>query len=113
MGGGSHLIPNSIPGVSQVHRPEHHDVANAIGAAIAAVSGQVDRVFNLAGTSREEVLHEARREAAERAVAAGAAPIGVEIIELEEIPLAYLAHPAIRVRAKAVGALDLAGPASG
>ncbi len=113
VGGGSHLIPNSIPGVSQVHRPEHHDVANAIGAAIAAVSGQVDRVFNLAGTSREEILHEARREAAERAVAAGAAPIGVEIIELEEIPLAYLAHPAIRVRAKAVGALDLAGPAAG
>jgi hypothetical protein len=29
----------------------------------------------------------------------------VQIVELEEIPLAYLTTPAIRVRAKAVGAL--------
>ena len=113
VGGGSHLIPDSVPGASRVHRPERHDVANAIGAAIAAVSGQVDRIFNLAGTSRQEVLQEARREATERAVAAGAAPGDVEIIELEEIPLAYLAHPAIRVRVKAVGALDLTGSAAG
>jgi N-methylhydantoinase A/oxoprolinase/acetone carboxylase beta subunit len=113
VGGGSHLIPDAVPGVSQVHRPQYHDVANAIGAAIAAVSGQVDRVYNLAGSSREEALGQARREASERAVAAGAAPLTVEIIELEEIPLAYLAHPAVRIRAKAVGALDLGGPIPG
>jgi len=29
----------------------------------------------------------------------------VEIVEREEIPLAYLTNPAIRVRAKAAGAL--------
>lgn len=107
VGGGSHLIPYAVPGVSEVHRPQYHDVANAIGAAIAAVSGQVDRVYNLAGSSRDETLGQACREASERAVAAGAAPLTVEIIELEEIPLAYLAHPAVRIRAKAVGAIDL------
>jgi hypothetical protein len=37
----------------------------------------------------------------------------VEIIELDEIPLAYLAHPAVRIRAKAVGALDLGGSLTG
>jgi len=110
VGGGSHLIPDTIPGVSEVHRPRYHDVANAIGATIAAVSGQVDRVYNLAGSSRDEALQEARREASGRAVAAGAAPGAVEIVELEEIPLAYLTHPAVRIRAKAVGALDLGGP---
>jgi N-methylhydantoinase A/oxoprolinase/acetone carboxylase beta subunit len=99
--------------VSEIHRPEHHDVANAIGAAIAAVSGQVDRVYNLADSSRGEALEEARREAASRAVAAGATPGRVEIIELDEIPLAYLAHPAVRIRAKAVGALDLGGSLTG
>ena len=111
VGGGSHLIPAAMPGVSEIHRPRYHDVANAIGAAIAAVSGQVDRVYDLAGSSRAEALQEARLEATKRAVAAGAAPGAVEIIELEEIPLAYLAHPAVRIRAKAVGALDLGEPA--
>ena len=110
VGGGSHLVPDSVPGVSAVHRPKYHDVANAIGAAIAAVSGQVDRVYNLADSSRDEALQDARREAAERAVAAGALPEAVEIIDLEEIPLAYLAHPAVRIRAKAVGVLDLGEP---
>ncbi|MEA2580041.1 MAG: hypothetical protein QOE83_933 [Actinomycetota bacterium] len=113
VGGGSHLIPHTVPGVSEVHWPDRHDVANAIGAAIAAVSGQVDRVYTLADSSRGEALEDAQREAASRAVAAGAAPERVEIIELDEIPLAYLAHPAVRIRAKAVGALDLGGSLTG
>jgi len=108
VGGGSHLIPDEVAGVSEVHRPAHHDVANAIGAAIAAVSGQVDRVYNLSGSTRADALEEAREEATGRAIAAGAAPGQVHIVELEEIPLAYLAHPALRIRAKAVGAFDLA-----
>jgi hypothetical protein len=54
---------------------------------------------------RRAVLDEARDEARERAVAAGADPGTVQIVELEEIPLAYLTTPAIRVRAKAAGAL--------
>jgi hypothetical protein len=31
----------------------------------------------------------------------------VEVVELEEVPLAYLTNPAIRIRAKAAGSLDL------
>jgi hypothetical protein len=38
-------------------------------------------------------------------VAAGADPGSVRIVEREEIPLAYLTSPAIRIRAKAAGAL--------
>ncbi|MBV5335921.1 hydantoinase/oxoprolinase family protein, partial [bacterium] len=48
VGGGSVLIPDSLPGVSKVLRPEHYDVANAIGAAIAQVSGRWDEVVSLA-----------------------------------------------------------------
>jgi hypothetical protein len=51
------------------------------------------------------VLDEAQEEARERAVAAGADPGTVEIVELEEIPLASLSSPAVRVRVKAAGAL--------
>ena len=52
VGGGSILIPDRIPGVSEVIRPDHFDTANAVGAAIASVSGQVDRIFHV-GTGRQ------------------------------------------------------------
>jgi N-methylhydantoinase A/oxoprolinase/acetone carboxylase beta subunit len=105
VGGGSILVPDRIPGVSEVIRPEHFDAANAVGAAIASVSGQVDRIFHLGPGGRQAALDEACEEARERAVAAGADPRTVDIVEREEIPLAYLTNPAIRVRAKAAGAL--------
>src|SRR5499427_2900539 len=105
VGGGSILIPDDLPGVSEVVRPEHFDAANAIGAAIAAVSGQVDRIFHFGPGGRKAALAEASDEAKDQAVAAGADPGSVQIIELEEIPLAYLTSPAVRIRAKAAGAL--------
>src|SRR5262249_57373256 len=105
VGGGSILVPDRIPGISEVIRPEHWDTANAVGAAIAWVSGQVDRIFHVGEGGRRAILDEARDEARERAVAAGADPDTVQIIELEEIPLAYLTSPSVRIRAKAVGTL--------
>jgi N-methylhydantoinase A/oxoprolinase/acetone carboxylase beta subunit len=105
VGGGSILVPDRIPGVSEVIRPDHFDAANAIGAAIASVSGNVDRIFHLGTSSRQAILEEAQDEAREHAVAAGADPDTVQIVELEEIPLSYLTSPAIRIRAKAAGAL--------
>jgi N-methylhydantoinase A/oxoprolinase/acetone carboxylase beta subunit len=105
VGGGSILIPDRIPGVSEVIRPEHFDTANAVGAAIASVSGQIDRIFHLGSGGRQVALDEACGEARERAVAAGAEPGTVRIVEMEEIPLAYLTSPAVRIRAKAAGTL--------
>jgi N-methylhydantoinase A/oxoprolinase/acetone carboxylase beta subunit len=105
VGGGSILVPDDIPGVSEVIRPGHFDAANAIGAAIAAVSGTVDRIFQLGSGGRTAALEQASVEAREHAVAAGADPDTVEIVELEEIPLAYLTTPAVRIRVKAAGAL--------
>ena len=100
------LVPDTMPGVSEVHRPEHFDVANAIGAAIASVSGEVDRIVHFASAGREAALEEVYAEACDRAIAAGAS---VEIVELEEIPLSYLTHPAVRIRAKAAGPLQVDG----
>jgi N-methylhydantoinase A/oxoprolinase/acetone carboxylase beta subunit len=105
VGGGSILIPEELPGVSEVIRPDHFDAANAIGAAIASVSGQVDRIFHFGPGGRKAALDEASQEARDHAVAAGADPGTVQIVELEEIPLAYLTSPAVRIRAKAAGAL--------
>lgn len=105
VGGGSVLLPDCIPGVSQIHRPDHFDVANAIGATIASVSGQVDRISQLGPGGREAALAQATDEARQQAILAGADPAAVEVVEIEEIPLSYLTTPAVRLRVKAVGTL--------
>lgn len=105
VGGGSHLVPDNVPGVTAVHRPMHFEVANAIGAAIASVSGQVDEVVHFARLDRTSALEAICARACDRAVSAGADPARVEIVEVEETPLSYLAEPAVRVRAKATGPL--------
>ncbi|MFZ0169255.1 MAG: hydantoinase/oxoprolinase family protein, partial [Candidatus Dormiibacterota bacterium] len=109
VGGGSVLLPESLPGVSEIHRPEHFDVANAIGATIAKVSGQVDRIAQIGPGGREEALRKASEEAREQAILAGADPGKVEVVEIEEIPMAYMTNPALRVRIKAVGDLGTSG----
>jgi N-methylhydantoinase A/oxoprolinase/acetone carboxylase beta subunit len=105
VGGGSVILPPTLAGVREILRPDNYDVANAIGAAIASVSGQVDKVFKLAGRAREEVIAEAVNAARDEAISAGADPEAVEIVELDEVPMAYLTEPVIRVRAKAAGPL--------
>src|SRR5579875_350893 len=109
VGGGSIMIPDRLPGVAVIVRPEHFDCANAIGAAIAQVSGEVDRVWHLEGQSRESILAEAREMAREKAGRAGADPDTLELIECEEIPLAYLPGNAVRLRVKVAGWLKLPG----
>ncbi|HLT19953.1 MAG TPA: hydantoinase/oxoprolinase family protein [Thermomicrobiales bacterium] len=107
VGGGSVIIPDELDGASAVHRPENYDVANAIGAAIAQCSGEVERIFSLDEYSREEALAMARQMAADEAVAAGADPEKVEIIDVDEVPLAYLPGNATRIRVRAAGELKM------
>ena len=105
VGGGSILVGDSLSGASEVLRPEHAGVANAIGAAIAQVGGQIERVYSLETTRREEAIADARTEAMNRAVAAGADASTVEVVDIEEVPLTYVPSNATRVRVKAVGDL--------
>jgi N-methylhydantoinase A/oxoprolinase/acetone carboxylase beta subunit len=107
VGGGTILVSRQIKGASEMIRPEHFPVANAIGAAIAQVGGETDRVFALAELGREEALRQARQEATDKAVAAGAKEETITIVDVEEVPLAYLPSNAVRIRVKAVGDLAL------
>lgn len=106
VGGGTLLVTRKLKGASQVVRPEHFEAANAVGAAIAQISGEVDRVFSLEGISRDAAIQQAKAEATAKAAAAGADPESVQIVEVEDIPLAYLPSNAIRIRVKAVGDLQ-------
>lgn len=108
VGGGSVLLPQDLPGLGEVQRPDNFAVANAIGAAIAQVSGEVDKVYAISQGRRAEVIDEARQEAVDRAITAGAQPESVAIVDFDEVPIPYLPGNATRIRAKAVGDLALA-----
>jgi N-methylhydantoinase A/oxoprolinase/acetone carboxylase beta subunit len=105
VGGGSVLITEPIAGAAAVLKPDHFEAANAVGAAIAQISGEVERVFALEERTRAEALDQAKREATERAIAAGADPDTVEVVEVDDVPLTYLPGNATRIRVKAVGDL--------
>jgi len=106
VGGGSVLLPETGLDDVVLYRPEHFDVANAIGAAIASVSGQVDKVYKVGKLSRDEILEDAKRGAIDEAILAGSDPSLTEIIDIEEVPMAYLTEPVIRIRVKAAGPLS-------
>jgi N-methylhydantoinase A/oxoprolinase/acetone carboxylase beta subunit len=103
VGGGSFLVPKSLRGVSEVVFVRHHDVANAIGAAIAQISGEVDQVFT--ELSRDEAIASAVALARSRAEQAGAAANSVNVVDVEELPLAYMPGSTRRVRVRVVGEL--------
>ncbi|MFE3785304.1 hydantoinase/oxoprolinase family protein, partial [Amycolatopsis sp. NPDC059090] len=96
-----------LAGSGEVRRPDHYAVANAIGAAIAQIGGEVDRVYVIEPGRREAVVDEAKQEAVDRAVAAGASPASVGIVDFDEVPIPYLPGNATRIRVKAVGDLQL------
>ena len=106
VGGGAPLVAHLFADLGrEVVSPEHASVANAYGAAIAQVGGEVDLTFSLATISRAGALDRAEREAHRRAAAAGARGGSIRTVELEDAALTYLASDAVRVRAKAVGDL--------
>jgi N-methylhydantoinase A/oxoprolinase/acetone carboxylase beta subunit len=105
VGGGAFLVPDKLPGVSAVLRPANAAVANAVGAAIAQVSGEADQVFQ--GLTREQAMEQAERIARDRAVEAGAARDSLALVDIEDLPIAYLPGGALRVRARVVG--EIAG----
>jgi N-methylhydantoinase A/oxoprolinase/acetone carboxylase beta subunit len=107
VGGGTILVSRQVKGTSKMIKPDHYSVANAIGAAIAQVGGETDRVFALAELGRDEALAQARQEATDKAVAAGAREETIQIVDVEEVPLAYLPSNAVKIRVKAVGDLAL------
>ena len=104
VGGGSVLVGDKI-GPLDVIKPAHFAVANAVGAAIAQVSGETDRIYHLAELGRADALDDAKTRATNAAVAAGARRDSIEIVDVEDVPLAYLPGNATRVRVKAVGEL--------
>lgn len=109
VGGGAILIGRDLKGVSKIYTDESAGVANAIGASIALIGGEVDKVFSYDDLGRDGAIEQAVSEAKERAVSAGAYASSLEIMDIEEIPLAYVPGGAVRLRVKVAGQLALRG----
>ncbi len=105
VGGGSIILPEKLTGARTVTKPEAGGVANAIGSAISKVSGNYERLVDYLVLPREQALEEAKAEAVELAVEAGAIRETVEIIDVEDVPLQYYPGNTNRVKVKAAGDL--------
>ncbi|KIV84992.1 hypothetical protein PV11_00733 [Exophiala sideris] len=105
VGGGSIIITEDLNGVEECLRPPHHDSANAVGAAIAKVAGEIDVIEVLAGRDENEAVENAKQAAIDAAIANGADDKTVQVVEIKKIPLQYVTNKATRLVMKAVGNL--------
>jgi hypothetical protein len=79
-----------------------HDCANAVGAAIAKISGQIDIVKVLENKDEDTVVKEVCEETKQMAIDAGADPESVRIVTIENMPLQYVTMRATRLIIRAV-----------
>ena len=105
VGGGAVIAPDELEGASRVIKPEWSGVANAIGAAMARVSAVVDTIKSTEKVTTKEILVEIEKEAKQKTVEAGALADSVEVVEVETLPLQYVAHKT-RFIVRAAGDID-------
>lgn len=103
VGGGAILVDGDLPGASEVVRPEHAGVANALGAAQAQIGGEAERLISLADLERSDAIAMVTADASTSAIAAGADPATVQVADVEEIAMSYMDGNVKRIRVKVVG----------
>jgi N-methylhydantoinase A/oxoprolinase/acetone carboxylase beta subunit len=105
VGGGSVMMPSKIDGL-EVISPKHNDLANAVGAAIAQVSGQVSRVVLLNDDiDRDSAIKEVTDEATTLAVKRHADPKSISVLTVSDMPLSYLPGNNLLINVTVVGDL--------
>lgn len=72
---------------SFIRLPKFHEVANAVGAAIASVSGGVDTIEILQGKSLPETLTRIKQQAIDNAVKSGADRATTRIADVNILPV--------------------------
>ena len=105
VGGGSVMMPSEVDGL-EVISPKHNDLANAVGAAIAQVSGQVSRVVLLNDDiDRDTAIKEVTEEATKIAVKRHADPKSISVLTVSDMPLSYLPGNNLLINVTVVGNL--------
>ncbi len=107
VGGGSVMLDNSIDGL-EVIKPQHNDLANAVGAAIAQVSGQVSKVILIDDKiDRESAIKQVTDEATKLAVDRNADPSTINVLAVSDMPLSYLPGNNLLINVTVVGDLRM------
>ncbi|KAF5571065.1 Hydantoin utilization A [Fusarium phyllophilum] len=107
VGGGALLVTEDLAGVDKCIVPIHQGAANAVGAAIAKVSGEIDIVEIPEGRSEKTIVDAACAKAIDMAISKGAAANDVKIVEITKTPLQYMSNGAMRLQVRAVGHLAI------
>lgn len=105
VGGGAVLVTQGLNAASKLLRPKNADVANAIGAAIAQIGAESERMLSYRETPREQAIAEVTQAATQRAVNAGADAATIRAVDIEETAVPYMDEGATRVRVKVIGEL--------
>jgi N-methylhydantoinase A/oxoprolinase/acetone carboxylase beta subunit len=100
VGGGAELLRNCSFAQEYII-PDHANVANAYGAALAEVSGTVDTVISL--INRDKIIADLTAQAIDQAQKNGAQKDTIRIIDKYILPFHYMPHNLARVRIVAVG----------
>jgi N-methylhydantoinase A/oxoprolinase/acetone carboxylase beta subunit len=103
VGGGAVLVSEDLSAASAMHCPQYSGVANAIGAAIAQIGGEVERLLCYADVSRDQAIQQVSEQARAMAIAAGADAKTIRIADIEETTISYMTEGSTRLRVKAVG----------
>ncbi|CAF1316545.1 unnamed protein product, partial [Adineta ricciae] len=115
-GGGSILvdIKESFTDVTEIIRPPHFAVCNAVGAALCSVSGTIESIVDLlpssmdGGFQRKFELDRLTQAVQRKCVQNGARSSTIRLVDIEQVPLTY--YPGgykHRVLLNAIGELDL------
>ncbi len=114
VGGGAVLATQKLAAASDMLRPKYADVANAIGAAIAQIGGESERLVCYDKLPRAEALQRVTADAVQVAKDAGADESTIRVADVEETAISYMAENTTRLRVKVVGDIShLSRAASG
>jgi N-methylhydantoinase A/oxoprolinase/acetone carboxylase beta subunit len=104
IGGGALAVPQQdIEGTTEVVLPNHFEVGGAVGTTIAEIGASAEMAVDLEVENRNEAIERVIAEAKKNVQEAGAIIGSEEVIDVEEIPFAYMPGKKQKVRVRVKG----------
>src|SRR5699024_512563 len=89
-GGATTMPKEGVTGTSEIINPDHFEVCGAIGATIAEIGAHAESVADLEVEDRKEAIANVIEIAKSNLEIAGGLKDTTEVIDIEEIPFAYM-----------------------
>lgn len=104
VGGGAMVVPTTdIKGTSEVIKPLHFEVGGAVGTTIAEIGAYAEGVVDLAVEERQEAINNVIEKAKDNLESAGGIRNTTEVIDIEEVPFAYMPGKKEKIRVRVKG----------